>query len=264
MPRLQDLIYRLEEGGGKIWLRIGAAALALALIALVYNWLCFNNMATQEAMDNAQLGRNIAEGKGFTTLFVRPFSMRLLQNSAAKNPTPRGPLDAPDPTRIKEPHPDISNAPVYPFILAAVMKVLPFDYRVDLVHRFWSASNNHPSADSDQTSKAGRFRRYQPDFIISAFNQSLLLMVAAINFFTARRLFDARIAVFSTTLVLGTDLLWRFAVSGLATILLLLIFSCLLWVLIRLEEKTRQADGGNPPEAAGHNGPEQGPGISTA
>src|SRR5579872_1535408 len=116
MPRLQDLIYRLEEGGGKIWLRIGAAALALALIALVYNWLCFRNMATQEAMDYAQLGRNIAEGKGFTTLFVRPFSIYLLQSRTNDSPPLNAPWGTADLARLKGMHPDIANAPLYPFL----------------------------------------------------------------------------------------------------------------------------------------------------
>ena len=90
MPRLHDFIYGLEEGVGKRWLRLAAAILALLLILLCYNWICFRNMGTQEARDYAQLGRNIAEGKGYTTLFIRPLSIRLLQDRAAANP----PLDA--------------------------------------------------------------------------------------------------------------------------------------------------------------------------
>ena len=31
-------------------------------------------------MDAAQLARNIAEGKGYTTLFIRPFSLYLVQS----------------------------------------------------------------------------------------------------------------------------------------------------------------------------------------
>ena len=44
-----------------------------------YNWRAFKNMATQEAMDAAQLARNIAQGKGYTTLFIRPFSIYLVK-----------------------------------------------------------------------------------------------------------------------------------------------------------------------------------------
>ena len=48
-----------------------------------YNWRAFRNMSTLEAMDAAQLGRNIARGKGYTTLFVRPLSIYLLRKHSA-------------------------------------------------------------------------------------------------------------------------------------------------------------------------------------
>ena len=44
-----------------------------------YNWRAFKNMATQEAMDAAQVARNLAQGKGYTTLFIRPFSIFLVK-----------------------------------------------------------------------------------------------------------------------------------------------------------------------------------------
>jgi 4-amino-4-deoxy-L-arabinose transferase-like glycosyltransferase len=62
------------------------------------------------------------------------------------------------------------------------------------------------------------------------------------SFFLARRLFDTRIALVSTVFLLGTDLLWRFAVSGLATMILLLIFICLIGCMAALEAKTFELD----------------------
>jgi hypothetical protein len=255
MPKLQDLIYWFEEGGGKVWLRVGASVLFLLLIILSYNWFCFRNMATQEAMDYAQLGRNIAEGKGFTTLFVRPFSMRLLENRAARNPDLTAPWESADPARLQGMHPDLANAPVYPLILAGLMKLLPFDYQVDLTHRFWSSSGGRAVADSEEPSQARRFRRYQPDFMISGFNQLVFLVVATLSFFLCRRLFDGRTAVFSTVMLLGTDLLWRFAVSGLATIVLVLIFSCMVWCLVRLDETSSLSNEQDSSEASPNAGP---------
>jgi hypothetical protein len=242
LVKLQKFIYQLEEGPGRPWLRFIAAGLALLLITFSYNWFCFRNMGTQEAMDCAQLARNIAEGKGFTTLFVRPLSMHLLQNRAAGNSSLDAPWDSADPAQLKGMHPDIANAPVYPLVLAGLMKVLPFHYQVDLTHRFWSSPPSHLAQDSGQTFPQRRFRRYQPDFLISAFNQLVLFVVATLSFFLARRLFDLPVAVFSTVLLLGTELLWRFAVSGLPTLFLMLIFICLVWCLVRLEEKASAHD----------------------
>jgi 4-amino-4-deoxy-L-arabinose transferase-like glycosyltransferase len=236
MASLHDLIYRLEEKGGKSLFQVTASTLGLLLVILAYNWFCFRNMATAEAMDCAQIARNIARGNGFTTLFVRPFSLRLLRNHASAQPELKAPGEI-YPSQLKGMQQDITNPPLYPVILAGLMKVIPFSYPVDLTHRFWSTPGRSIGIDPEETAPARTFRRYQPDFLISAFNQGLFLIVAVLSFVLAQRLFDSRTAMLSTALLLGTDLLWRFAVSGLPTILLLLIFICLVWCLVSLEKE---------------------------
>src|ERR1035441_9537681 len=78
MPFLQELLHKIEVGGGKRYFRIGFAVLAVVVLLGLYNLRAYRNMGTQEAMDAAQLARNIAQGKGYSTLFVRPFSMHLV------------------------------------------------------------------------------------------------------------------------------------------------------------------------------------------
>jgi 4-amino-4-deoxy-L-arabinose transferase-like glycosyltransferase len=53
-------------------------------------------------------------------------------------------------------------------------------------------------------------------------------------------LFDATAAWLSAILLFGTELFWRFAVSGLSTMLVLLIFVGLLWCLFFLEREARE------------------------
>jgi hypothetical protein len=236
MTQLHNLIYRLEVGSGKLLPRIVAAILVLLLIICAYNWFCFRNMANAEAMDCAQLARNLAEGKGFTTLFVRPLSIRVLQDRASKNPEPTAPFQTPDPAQLKGNHPDLANAPVYPVILAGLMQILPFHYRADLNTRFWSSPGVELVGEHEEIS-LHRFRRYQPDFLISAFNQLVLLLVATLVFFTAKRLFNIPTAVLSTVLVLGTEQFWRFATSGLPTIVLMLISCGLFWCVVHLDKE---------------------------
>src|SRR5881396_1489279 len=112
--KLQEWIHRLELGAGVRYLRWLLALVAFAALAVAYDSLCFRNFANAEAMDAAQLGRNIAEGRGYTTLFVRPFSMALTREHRAD----KSPL-------LKQPHRDISNAPVYPVILSALFRLTP-------------------------------------------------------------------------------------------------------------------------------------------
>jgi hypothetical protein len=237
MEFFQNLIHRLEVGGGMRYLRIGLSLLAVLFLAVGYNWRAFRNMGTQEAMDSAQLARNIAEGNGYTTLFVRPLSMYLVKRKSEAG-HPALDLDKPgDPCRIKDRHPDLANPPVYPVMLAGLMKVLPFNYAVDTTHPFWSSSPGRGSASR-------QFYRYEPDFLISAFNQALFFGLIAVVFFWARRVFDPGVAWLSALLLLGTELYWRFSISCLSTMLLLLIFMGLVWCLTLLEEETREPKWG--------------------
>ena len=223
---VQNLIHKLEVGAGRrvLW----SAVLTLVVVALVvlYDLRAYRNFSAPEAMDTAQLARNIADGKGYTTLFIRPFSLFLVQenNEASRAVAPVS--AGADFAQIQAPHPDLANPPVYPTVLAGLMKVLPFHFGVEMNKPFWS--------------DGGRFQRYQPDFLIAVFNEILLLVVVVLTFLLARKLFDPAAAWLSALLVLGCALLWRFSVSGLSTLLLMIIFLGLTWCMLKIEELARE------------------------
>lgn len=224
---LQTTIHKLEVGGGQRYLRYTALALAVLFIGLRYDLHAFKNMFTPEGMDAAQLARNISEGRGYTTQFIRPFSIYLEeQYNQSKGVVSGTNAAALDFARVKTAHPDLANAPVYPIVLAGLMKILPFDFAVDLHSRFWSSD--------------GKFMIYQPDFLIALFNQILLLGAVVLTFFIALKLFDSGVAWLSAILVLGCNLLWRFSISGISTLLLLVIFLALTWCILKIEELARQ------------------------
>jgi hypothetical protein len=217
----------LDVASGHRFFRVGLAVLAVAALIVLYDWRAFKNMSTQEAMDSAQVGRNLAQGKGFSTGFIRPLSIFLVKRHNQQRAAGRA--DASDPARLKGLHPDLANAPLYPIVLAGLMKVLPFHYPVSSGF-FWTNS--------------GAFWRYEPDFLIALFNQLLFLGLVVSVFFLARRLFDAPAAWMCGVLLLGSELYWRFTVSGLSTILLLLIFTGSAWCLVLLEVESRQPKWG--------------------
>ena len=224
---LQKLIHMSEVGAGSRYLRFLVLGLAVVGLALVYNLRAYRNLATQEAMDSAQLARNIADGKGYTTLFIRPFSLYLVQShNQAKHAAAPATTNL-DFAQIKfNPHPDLANPPVYPVVLAGLMTVRSFRYPVELMKPFWS-DNSH-------------FWRYQPDFQIAVFNEVLLLVVVVLTFFLARKLFDVNVAWLAALLTIGCELLWQFSVSGLSTLLLMVIFLGLTWCVLRIEEMVRE------------------------
>jgi 4-amino-4-deoxy-L-arabinose transferase-like glycosyltransferase len=218
---LQDFIHFVEVGAGKRIFKFLLPCLVLVVVAILYNFRAWTNFSTPEAMDSAQLARNIASGKGYTTLYVRPLSLYLLQQKNQGKSAGAPDANA-DPAQVKTVHPDLANAPVYPMVLAGLMKILPFHYDTGLKRGFWSYNGN--------------FWRYQPDFFISVFNELLLIGLMVAVFFLARKLFDPPVAWLSAMLVLGCNILWRFSASGLSTMLLMLIFLALAWCVLKIEE----------------------------
>ncbi|MCI0535089.1 MAG: hypothetical protein L0Z50_07665 [Verrucomicrobiales bacterium] len=214
MFNLQEWIHKFEVGEGVRHIKLAAALLGLLALTAIYDIREFKNFATQEAMDSAQLARNIAEGHGFTTQFIRPLSILLMQQQMP----PGIPV-------LKDPHPDLANPPVYPLLLAALMKVLPFDFQVN-------TAAVGPSS-------------HQPEVLIALFNQLLFFIGIFVLFRVALRLFDRAVAWTSAIVFAGADLLWRFSVSGLSTIWLILLFLLITWCLVSMEQSHREGQRSN-------------------
>src|SRR5438445_13643171 len=152
MPIIQESIHKLEVAGGMRYLKVGLSVLVVLVVTTLYNLRAYHNFSNQEAMDAGQLARNLARGRGYTTDFVRPFSMYLLKKNNEHDMASGARLS--ELSRVKGAHPDIANPPLYPAVLAALMKIIPFDFSMPLNKSFWS--------------NAGIFWRDKPDFIISA------------------------------------------------------------------------------------------------
>src|SRR5437867_8177431 len=229
MPfRLQEFIHKFEEGVGSRYLKLLLGFFVIVGAAVAYDLAAFRNLATREGMDAAQLAWNISQGRGYTTYFIRPFSIHLLQkkllesqvNRAQPAVTNSAALE-PDPSPNGG-HPDLANPPVYPLLLAGFFKALQL---------------RHPDLAVQQG-----FRIYAPDLWIGILNQALLVLLAGLVFFLARCLFDEPVAWASVFALIGAELLWRFSLSGLSTILLMVFFSGLVAVLARLEPAIREAN----------------------
>ena len=207
MFRVQQIIHSLEEGKWAGRIRALVLLLLLGSLGLVYNLNLTQNFTSPEAMDSAQLARNLSEGRGYTTRFIRPLSVDILrQHGAISDEAPRAAL------------PDITNPPLYPLLLAGWMKVLPFEFEIDL-------------------QKASEFKRYQPEFLIWLFNQALFFVVLIQLFRLGEKLFESPVAWCAALLFLGTELYWKFSTSGLPVMLLLFLFLALAKTLVRLEEQ---------------------------
>lgn len=210
MPTLQELIHSLEEGAGARAMKWVGFIAAFLVLAVAYDMRGWRNFSSPEAMDAAQVARNLAEGRGFTTQFIRPASLYLLGNQSGAG-------------SLTNAHPDLANAPAWPALLAGAMRVLPLRHAI-------------PADDTTHT--------FQPELAIAWVNQGLFLVALLLAWRLGRRLFDPLVAWLSTAVLLGADLLWRFSVSGLPTMLALVLLLLLATLLVAAERGGREAKWG--------------------
>lgn len=207
--KLQNWIHNMEEGGGARTLKALLGVLAFVFAMLLYNVREFQNLGTQEAMEQAQLARNIAQGKGYVTDVIRPLDLFVLQKYQQS-----------EKMAVTLPQPDLANAPAYPWLLAQWMKMGQWNYEI---------------------SRDGEFNSFQPDQRIAYLNQLLFFLLLVFLFRLAKRLFDDQVAWFTVIVLGGTDLLWRFSQSGLPTMLAALLVVMFVWLLTKAEQGARES-----------------------
>ncbi len=211
--RLQELIHHWEEGAGAKVLKVAAAIMGFVVLAGLFDALASPGFSSEEAMETAQLARNLARGQGYTTQSIRPLSIYLLRRQAPPGQAARV---------LRQATPDVSTPPAYPVLLAGLMAVLPFDF-VANENQYWF---------------------FAPDRWIAVFNQVWLFVAVLLLFRIARRLFDSRVAWLSAILLAGSHLFWKFTVSGLSTAWLLAVFLAAALCLVHLQEREQAGRGG--------------------
>ena len=227
LERIQRLIHLIEEGAVSRWIKMAPLVVVVLALAFLYDLRAYRGFFTSEAMDAAQVARNLADGKGYSTDYIRPFSIYLVKQH---NETSRGLqlTNFVDYARLNRPHPDLANAPAYPTLLAGLMKLANPEWKISSTPSFWSPGGN--------------YTRYQPEFIIAVLNQFLLFIAVALTFVLAKKLFDGTAAWLAVLLMLASSSLWQFSVSGLSTIFLLVIFLGLLLCLAQYDRLGSRLD----------------------
>jgi hypothetical protein len=205
MPGLQEFIHKFEEGVGAVYIKRFFVLLALIGLAAFYDLREFRGFSNPEAMDSAQLARNISQGEGFTTKFIRPFSIKLLQLKNGENSN-----------SLTNAHPDLMNAPVYPLMEAAVLKA-PIKFDI-----------------------SDGFQRFQPEVAIAVLNQVIFALLLWSVFVLGRKIFDAAVGATTAAVVALTEVFWRFSISGLPTLFLMVITVWIVWCLADLEFGERE------------------------
>ena len=199
MKTTQEFVNVIDsENAVRWWKHLLIFLLGVCLFAF-YNLQEYRNFSNSEAMDMAQLARNIAQGKGYVTDNIRISSMFMVAEQNHGD------------YMLNGNHPDIVNPPLYPVVLAGLMKaaspIIPLDY-------------------SPQNSVF----RFFPEMLITFFNQALLFLCAILTYSLGKKMFDREVGFFAAIVLILNDMLWKFSISGLPTLLSMLI----LLILFRL------------------------------
>jgi len=203
MKTIQDWVYNVEAGPLRQWLvRIALFLLVLGMSAYI-GIREFNGLRTFEAMDLAQQARQLAEGKGFTTLIIRPLALWQVRTNLEGS--------APPVTDF----PETLTPPFYPVLLAACFKA-------------GMISNLVTFEVSSEALKG--FRIFPPDTVVLALQLVLLVGTAFFIYGWAQRQFDIGTGVLAVAFFLGSSPVWTHAVSGGATLLVIFLYGLAGWL----------------------------------
>ena len=196
---VQAFIHALEQGKlAPLMTRI-LTVVALLAVALIYLGWNFRGFAIPEAMDQAQIARQIATGHGWTTKLIRPLAIWQIESNL--NAPPKGDF------------PDTFNAPLQPLVNALPVKL---------------AGRQGDMVRGEYIVPVERF--------IVALSMVFFWLSVAVQFFVLRRLFDRRLAWWAIVLTMLSNLCWQFTLSGLPQMLMLFIFNLALYALARAVE----------------------------
>jgi hypothetical protein len=229
MNLVQTLIFGLEEGRGRVFVRLIPLLVGFGFLLVFYDFSFYRGLNDAQSMDNAQLARQIARGRGFTTEFLRPHALVQMQAHLAAQsllgggsgelfPADRFPAGAP---RIL---PDTYNAPGYPCLLAAWFLLVKPQF--------------------DQTpGEIGQKRIYSGERWIPEFNQLFVLLTLLLVFVLGRRLFDERVAWIGTVAFILSDTVWQYSLTALSTCLLMFLVTAALVCACEIFAVSEKASG---------------------
>ncbi len=177
-------------------LRIILATLVLGL-SLFKLLVTYRGLDQPVAMDQAQIARQVAQGNGFSTQFLRPLELRTaaVERGQAEDPAER--------TLDLNAFKDTNHAPLNICAMAVALKITGSD-------RF----------DSSRMT-AGKSSIYGPDRAIAATSLLFFLLSLALAYMLISRLFDEMIAATTIALLALSNLMLQYALSGLPQPLML-------------------------------------------
>jgi hypothetical protein len=197
----QEFIHWLEVGGGARWIRLAAVLAVVLVLSLRVAWTQFHGPVSETTLIQADMGRQLARGEGFSTLVNHPQTAAFLQERGRRF----------DPL---EPYPELYHAPLYPLVIGGALRLLPADRREAL---FGTA----PAPPGG----------YAGDYFLLAVNLLLLWVAAWITYDLGRRIFEPRVGWIASLALLLSAAIWEqtVAVNGTPLLMALALLAFRVW-----------------------------------
>ncbi len=175
----------------------------LLLVILTFGnvFLLFRGLNSPEAMDQAQISRQIARNEGITTKFIRPIAYEQSKSSPDSN---AGFMN----------FRDTFHAPLNLLVNAAVFKMID-------------------AGNSEKWKIANDQMVYNLDRVVAGVATMFFLLSIGVNYLLLSRIFDGKIAGVTALLMLCCELMWNFSLSGLPQMLMLFLFSSAMFFAYR-------------------------------
>ncbi len=176
----------------------------LIILTLGNLFTLFRGLNSPQAMDQAQIAREIARGNGFTTKMIRPVAYYQVEKTERRTVSLLG-------------FQDTYHSPLNPLLNAAVFKMIGAD-------------------DPDAWQMRENQMVYELDRVVAMVCTVFFLMAIGVNYLLISRIFDAKIAGVCAILMLFCEVFWNYSLSGLPQMLMLLLFSCGAYFVYRAVE----------------------------
>jgi hypothetical protein len=189
----QELIHWLGTGAGARWVLLGSLLIGGIALAMVISWRQFHGAASEATLAQADLGRQLALGRGFTTRVSYPQAAAYLGERGVH-------FDS------AVQFPDVYQAPLYPVVIAAGLRMLPGSLRASL----FAAAPAPPYG-------------FRADYFLLALNLVLFGGALWLTFDLGRRLFGAPAGWLAAFAVYLSIPLWQQVVAANGTALMMVL-----------------------------------------
>jgi hypothetical protein len=201
MKSAQEFMHWLEIGAGARWIRLAAIIAGTLVFSLRVAWTQFHGPVSEATLVQADVGRQLASGAGFTTLVNYPQSVAVLEKRGVR-------FDA------LQPNPELHQAPLYSLAIAAALRVLPASTR----NALFASPPKPPDG-------------FAADYFLLGLNVVMLWLAAWLTFDLGRRLFDGRVGTVASIGLLLSVSIWRetAAVNGTPLLMVLTLLAFEAW-----------------------------------